>query len=243
MKLFAQTTRLSLALFAGLLLTSCGGGDPYAGLWKGTLDANREANTIVLGDGTYYMIYSRGASSTLAGVMVGTGEFQGATFTAEKGRDYSWERGYALNAPLSGKIGARQSVSGTVNGKTPFSLRFKRELDDDARLAELTGTFVGTGSFILGDRPGVFTVSPTGDVSSVINGCPIAGKATPRSDANAFDLTISFRDPICAQQLAFLPFKGVVLYHPEERRLEAAAVFDPFKDVRGQAIVFNGIRQ
>jgi hypothetical protein len=249
MKLFAQATRLSLALLAGLLLSSCGGGDPYAGLWKGTIDGNREANAIVLGDGTYYMVYSKpGDPTQLAGVLQGTGDFHGATFTASNGRDYSWEGFGAQNAPVSGRIGARQSVSGSVSSairpSRSFSLSYKRDLDDDARLEELAGSFAGTAWFILGPRPGVvFTVTKEGAVSSVINGCHIAGTARPRSDANAFDLTLSFTHPVCAAALGRTPYVGVVLFHPDERRLEAALVNDPARVVQGQAIVFNGIRQ
>lgn len=249
MKLFAQATRLSLALFAGLLLSSCGGGDPYAGLWKGTIEGNRQANAIVLGDGTYYMMYSKPGVSELAGVYVGTGDFQGAKFTAPNGRDYNWVGKYgqfplsAADAPLAGKLSARQSVVGSVTAKgdLPFAVSYVRDLDDDARLEELAGSFTGTVSFRAGDRPAVFTVTKEGDVSSSVNGCPINGKATPRSDANAFDLTIVITGaPPCL--LTNLPFKGVVLFHPAERRLEAAVVFDPFRDFRGQAIVFNGVR-
>lgn len=249
MKLFAHATRLSLALMAGLLLSSCGGGDPYAGLWKGTVDGNREANAIVLGDGTYYMMYSKPGVSTLGGLYVGTGDFHGAKFTAPKGRDYNWEGKYgpfplsSADAPLAGKLSARQSVVGSVTARTemPFSVSYVRDLDDDARLSELAGSFTGTVSFRAGDRPAVFNVTAAGDVSSSVNGCPINGKATPRSDANAFDLTIVISGPPPCL-LTNLPFTGVVLFHPAERRLEAAVVFDPFKDFRGQAIVFNGIR-
>lgn len=249
MKLFAHATRLSLALVAGLLLSACGGGDPYAGLWKGTIDGNREANAIVLGDGTYYMMYSKPGVSELAGVYVGTGDFQGARFTAPKGRDYNWVGKYgrfplsSADAPLAGKLSARQSVVGSVDarGSLPFAVSYVRDLDDDARLSELAGSFTGTVSFRAGDRPAVFNVTATGEVSSSVNGCPINGKAVPRSDANAFDLTIVISGPPPCL-LTNLPFKGVVLFHPAERRLEAAVVFDPFKDFRGQAIVFNGVR-
>ena len=70
------------------MLASCGGGDPYTGLWEGTLDGNRPVTAIVLGDGSYYLKYGGTPGSFGGGVVRGTGEFRGATFTSTDGVDF-----------------------------------------------------------------------------------------------------------------------------------------------------------
>lgn len=228
---------LSFSLLAGLLLASCGGGDPYAGLWQGNMNANRDVNAIVLGDGTYYMLYSKpGAPQVLGGFMQGTGEFRGAHFNSDDGRDFNWEGKGTRRATLDAKISPRMSVTGSVNGATPFSVRYQKDFDAEARLSALVGAFTGEVAFFFGTRPAVFTVSPTGQLSTTINGCSIGGQVVPRSDANAYDLTITFGGSPCI--FPNVQFNGVAIYREELRRIDAAVIYDRL----GQGIAFTGIK-
>ena len=237
----ARTTRLcASAVAAGLLLASCGGGDPYAGLWLGTVSGNRNATAVVLDDGTYYMLYSvPGAPNAIAGLIQGTGDFRGAQFTSADARDFSWDGRGTQAATVSAKISPKMAVSGTVNERPAaqnFTVSYQREFDDIARLPILVGSYAGTVTFILGTRPAVFNVTAAGDVSTSINGCPITGRVVPRNDANAYDLTIVFGGAPCV--FPFAQFSGVAVYRPDQRRLDAAVVHAS----RTQAIAFAGLK-
>lgn len=233
----AVPLKASVALAGGLLLASCGGGDPYSGLWVGELDGNRQLTAVVLGDGDYYMWYSRpGAPGSVGGVLQGAGDFRAGTVSSPDARDYNWEGAGTKAARLSGKLGARQSVSGSVDGRTPFKVSYARDLDDDARLATLVGAFPGEVTFALGTRPATFTVTAKGQVSTSINGCPITGQVSPRGDTNAFDLTIVFGGPPCV--FPYAQFSGVAIYREDLKRLDAAVVHAS----RTQAIAFTGSR-
>ena len=228
------------ASLAGLaLLASCGGGDPYAGLWDGDMSTQRQVTAVVLGDGDYYMLYSQpGKPSVMGGLVQGTGDFQGATFTSADARDYNWEVFGASGkaAPLSAKVSPRQSVTGSAGGRT-FTVRHTRDLDEDARIADIAGSHVGTVMFALGPRPATFTVTATGQVSTSINGCSITGVATPRGDTEAFDLVMTFGGYPCV--FPNVSFTGIAFYRQESRQLQAAVLNKTYQ----QAIGFSGIKQ
>lgn len=242
MKLLPATTQraasLPLALAAALLLASCGGGDPYAGLWKGSMDGNREVNAIVLGDGSYYLLYSRPGTPLIGGFIQGQGDFHGARITSSDARDYNWEGRRTRPTTLDAKISPRQSVSGSVGGTMPFSVSYQKQFDYDAQLSLLAGAFKGQVAFVGGYRNATFTVSPAGALSTDIDGCLITGKVSPRADGNAYDLTITFGGGVCV--FPHVSFTGVALFRDEERRLDAAVVNAGF--LGGQGIAFTGYR-
>lgn len=236
----AAFAKACAALFATVLLASCGGGDPYAGLWTGTMGSDREVNAIVLGDGSYYMLYSQaGKPDAVAGLVAGTADFHGAKLTSTDGLDYNWEVPMLPSKPvsLSARLSPRMSVAGSVDAQRQFSLTYDKDLDGDARLSDLVGAFDGNAMFALGTRPGTFTVTAKGEVSTSINGCPITGTVAPRGDANAFDLTLTFGGFPCVFPGAV--FEGVAVYREEQRRLDAAVINKPF----GQAIAFIGTKR
>lgn len=228
------------ASLAGLsLLASCGGGDPYAGLWDGDMSTQRQVTAVVLGDGDYYMLYSQpGKPSVMGGLVQGTGDFQGATFTSADARDYNWEVFGApgKSAPLSAKVSPRQSVTGSAGART-FTVRHTRDLDDDARIADIAGSHVGTVMFALGPRAATFNVTATGQVSTLINGCTITGVVTPRGDTEAFDLVMTFGGYPCV--FPNVSFSGIAFYRQGSRQLQAAILNKTYQ----QAIGFSGIKQ
>jgi hypothetical protein len=236
-----RASSLAVAVAAALLLASCGGGDPYAGIWKGTLEGNRDVNALVLGDGTYYMVYSKPNSTQQGGLIHGTGDFHGARVTSTDGRDYNWERRGSPPVTLEAKVGARQSVTGSVGGSKPFTLTYQREFDYEADLASLTGAFVGKVWFVGGERNAVFTVTPAGAVSTNIDGCLITGQVSPRADGNAYDLRMTFGAFPCAFPNN-TTFTGVALFRGEERRLDAAVVNPAVPIFGAQGIAFTGYR-
>lgn len=220
-----------------LLLSACGGGDPYAGLWRGTMDGNRQVSAMVLGDGSYYMLYSPvGRPGAIAGLVQGSGDFHAARFASVDARNYSWEGLGTRPTTVSGKIGREHSLTGTVGG-APVTVSFDDRANDIPRLATLVGGFGGTAVFALGERPAVFTVTEQGEVSTNINNCPIKGRIAPRMDGDLYDLTITFGGAPCV--LPFQTFNGVAVYRAELRRLEAAVVHP----LLPQALAFAGTKQ
>lgn len=225
----------SAALLAALAVASCGGGDPYTGLWQGTRDGDRAVTTIMLGDGTYYMQYAASATSP-GGLIRGTGSFKGATFTSTDGVDYKFA--YPLQRPapaqIDAKLGGHQTVSGTVN-TSPLTLTYDKPFDPDGQLADLAGSYPGQVTFSLGTRTTTFAVSADGSLQTVLNGCTITGQAVPRTD-DAFDLTLKFGGLPCVFPGAV--FQGAAVYSHDLQQLQAAVV----NNIYGQAITFTATK-
>jgi hypothetical protein len=219
------------AVTAAVSLASCGGGEPYTGLWQGTLDGNRSVFAIVLGDGTYYMKYA-GTGGTLGGLVRGTGEFHGAHFTSTDGVDYHFA--YPPQAPtpatITGKVTGNNGLDGSMN-LTPLKLNYYKEFDPDGKLADLAGSYPGTVTFSLGLRTTTFVVTPDGSLSTTLNGCTITGQVVPRYD-DAYDLSVTFGGAPCVFPGAV--FSGALIYSHDLQQLDSALVNPTY----GQAITF-----
>ncbi len=225
-----RVAKLGAAVLAAAALASCGGGEPYTGLWEGTLDG-RAASAIVLSDGTYYLKYA-GTPGALGGLVRGTGDFHGANFTSTDGVDYKFafppQRPAA--ASISGKVTGNNGLNGKMNA-TPLQLNYVKAFDPDGKLADLAGSYPGEVTFSLGLRQTTFTVDANGNLSTILNGCTITGKATPRRD-DAYDLTAQFGGAPCVFPGAV--FSGAAVYSHDLKQLEARLV----NPVYGQAITF-----
>lgn len=209
------------AVAAALSLSSCGGGDPYTGLWEGTLDGNIPVKAILLSDGTYYLQHVKfaGPEYAIGGVVRGSGDFQGATF---KSID-AWNFRFGLGpepARITGKLGGHQTVTGAMNGK-PLTLKYTKPFDPHGVLADLAGTYPGQVIFARGLRETTFEVTKDGALSTTLNGCSITGRVVPRAD-DAFDLTIKFGGAPCVFPGA--EFSGAAMYSQDLKQLEAAVV-------------------
>lgn len=222
---------LSAAIAASVVLSSCGGGEPYTGLWEGTLDGNRAVSAIVLGDGTYFLKYAATATSP-GGLVKGTGDFQGARFTSTDGVAYQFA--FPPRAPsrtsISGKVTGNNGLAGTMNS-APLQLNYLKAFDPDGKLADLAGTYPGEVTFSLGLRQTTFNVTADGKLSTTLNGCSITGQVTPRRD-DAYDLSIQFGGLPCVFPGA--AFSGAAVYSHDLQQLEAAVVNPAF----GQALTF-----
>jgi hypothetical protein len=227
--------RVSAAVLVAVGVASCGGGEPYTGLWQGAIDGTRAASAIVLGDGTYYLKYA-GAAGAPGGVVRGTGDFHGATFTSTDGVDFHFA--YPPQRPTAATITARVSAKGgnpAVNGKlntSALSLAYVKPFDPDGRLADLAGSYPGEVTFSLGLRQTTFEVTADGTLTTLLNGCTITGKVVPRRD-DAYDLTIAFAGAPCVFPGAV--FQGAAIYSHELQQLDAAVVSPTY----GPAITFT----
>lgn len=219
-----RTKTLALALAAAAVLAACGGGgDPAtftvtptaSGVWKGSTDAGRAVTAVVLDDGSYYMIYSGAAdAASVAGGVQGNGSLAETSFTSTSGRNYNFEGAGVQAAALSATVQPFSTLVGTVTNATSGSFGFQAGYSADSRdtpsLATLAGQYPGQVTFVGGVRPAVFTVTAAGQVSTVINDCAISGTVAPRTDINAYDLTIVFGGSPCVFPNA--SFSGVA-YH------------------------------
>lgn len=219
------------AVLAALSLSSCGGGDPYTGLWEGTQNGDQPVKVILLSDGTYYMKYG-GPGGSLGGLIRGSGEFKGATFKSDDGIDFkfAFPPQRPGGARITGKLGGHQTVTGNVNGM-PLKVKYVKPFDPHGVLADLAGSYPGQVTFSLGLRDTTFEVTADGKLSTVLNNCNITGQVVPRAD-DAFDLTIQFGGAPCVFPGAV--FQGAAIYSQDLQQLEAAVVNGIF----GQAITF-----
>jgi hypothetical protein len=237
--------RAALALLAASVLTACGGGGDEppvtaAGVYRGSSDTGRELTSVVLSDGNYYMLYSGAAPGSVGGGIQGAGTLADFTFASSTGRNYNLEgfgtQAATLSSSVSPSFGFRGTVDSGVAGRMSFDTQPTADSGATASLATLAGAYPGQVTFALGVRPAVFTVTEGGQVSSSINSCLIGGSVSPRTDVNAYDLTIVFGGAPCV--FPNWSFSGVAYYDAAAGRL-TAFVRNP---VAQQAIFFTGSR-
>jgi hypothetical protein len=236
---------LALGCLAAALLAACGGGSDEvsspafaSGLWRGASSAGRDVDGVVLQDGSYYFLYSAaGTPGVTGGFVQGTGRFVGTTFTSSDLRDYSVEgagvQAGSLAAEVRPKTALRADIT-TTRLRQVFDTSYDSRYERPASLATLAGSYTGEVAFSLGRRPATFTVTPTGQVSTTINGCAIGGQVAPRAEGDVYDLTIVFSGAPCV--FPNWTFTGVALLRGNQLR---GLVQDAR---RTQGIVFAGTR-
>ncbi|HVE54618.1 MAG TPA: hypothetical protein VNB23_14655 [Ramlibacter sp.] len=241
------TWKALLALGLAALGAGCGGGgddepvtaESAAGVWTGTTSTQRDMTAILLSDGRYYMVYAGvNAPSAVGGLVQGTAAYADGRFTSADGVDFSLEGAGAAAGDIGAVLLPPFAVEGSLRGGTPTAVDFRLSRSPVSAtvptLAALAGDYPGQVSFSLGTRAATFAVTSAGAVSSVINACNITGVVAPRSDINAYDLTITFGGAPCV--FPNLSFNGVA--HHSGGRLVAAVRNTAIH----QAIVFSGTR-
>ena len=233
MKKFAT---LSASLAAALFVSGCGGGgsdsapaasSPGAqGLWIGTTATNRTITGLVFGDGSYYVLYSPvGNAAAIAGVVQGTGSSSAGTFTSANAKDFNLEGLGVQSGAVSAAYVSKQSFNGSVTnsagGNTPFTSSYDANFETAPSLASLAGTFTGQVALSAGIQAATVTVSSSGTISGVNGGCALSGTASPRSDGNAYNLSITFAAAPCF--FANQTFTGIGYFNSVTKRLYAAA--------------------
>ena len=227
--------------FAALLLAGmagCGGGGSDAGtpnpgttasaegLWIGSTATNRTITGLVLSDGTYYVLYSAaGNPSFIAGIVQGSGTSSGATFSSGNARDFNLEGAGVMPATVSASVVEKQSFNGSISygsgGSTSFTSNYDATYEATPSLAAVAGTFTGQVALSAGVHNATVTVSAGGAIAGSGNGCAMTGTATPRTDGNAFNLTITFGAAPCF--FANQSLNGVAYFDTSTKRLYAAA--------------------
>jgi len=197
-----------------------------AGLWQGTTNTNRSIVGLVFTTGDYYVMYSPiGNPASIAGVVQGRGTLNGASFAATDARDFNLEGAGVLSATVSASVRTKSSFNGAIsytsNGTTTFTSTYNASFEAVPTLSSVAGVYSGQAGSSSGVQATTVTISTNGAVSSSSNGCAITGTATPRSDANAFNISLTFGAAPCV--LAGQTVTGVAYYDAPTRRIYAAA--------------------
>jgi hypothetical protein len=212
-----------------------------AGLWKGSTSTSRTVNGLVFADGSYYILYSAvGNSTLLGGVVQGTGSTSGNSFASSNAKDFNVEGFGVTAATVAGTVVTRSSFGGTVAYPSKSALAFNSSYSSQFQvvptLASLAGTYTGQVAFSAGLQSIALNVSTTGVISSVSNGCTLSGSATPRTDGNAYVLSIHFGPAPCFFSNQTLT--GLAYYDAATKRVYVAAP----NATRSDGVVFLGVK-
>ncbi len=250
---------LGASLAATLTLAGCGGGGdgggaatagdaiPVSGaaaaqgLWIGATTTNRTITGLVFSDGTYYVLYSPvGNATAIAGVVQGSGSVAAGAFSSSNGRDFNLEGLGVSSATVTANYASKKSFSGMIaypaGTLTTFTTAYNATYEAAPSLASVAGTFTGQVSLSAGTQAAAVTVSSAGAISGSSNGCSLTGAATPRSDGNAYNLSITFGAAPCF--FANQTFSGVAYYDPATKRLYAVAP----NAARSDGVLFVGAK-
>lgn len=253
-----------LALAGALALSACGGGNdddnkqatrtdnpppaPAAeaaqGLWNGTTDTGRFLTALVLSDGSHYVVYTEpNQPEALAGVVMGQGASTDGRFLSASARDFNLCNCAGITpVAVSASFTPRQSLTGQVSvppSTTPvmsFSAQYDADYEKTPTLAAVAGTYPGAFFSSQLQIPAQLTVSATGEVSGGNPYCSVSGRLVPRSDANAYDASLSFGPAPCP--FAGRTLTGAVYYQSGTARLYLAAPDTQAMD----AAVFAGVK-
>jgi hypothetical protein len=212
-----------------------------AGLWKGSTSTGRTVNGLVFADGSYYILYSAvGNATLLGGVVQGTGSTSGTSFSSSNARDFNVEGYGVAAATVAGTVVTRSSFGGTVVYPSASTLVFNSSYSSQFELvptlAAVAGNYTGQVAFSAGVQSIALNLSTTGVISSTSNGCTLSGSATPRSDGNAYVLSLRFGPAPCFFSNQTLT--GLAYYDAAAKRVYAAAP----NAARTDGVVFLGVK-
>jgi hypothetical protein len=243
--------RFIAAVAAGsVLLGGCGGGDNIqaspdspVGLWTGSTSNGRAQTVLVLSDGRYYGMYSsQSSASTIAGFVQGTIHYNNQTFASNDVRDFNFEGLGPLMATANGLFNAKGRIQGSVNyiggGVVNGTGAYMPQFDQTPTTATLAGTYTGTtsASVAFSVQPATVTVDAAGNFAGNANGCVFTGTATPRTEGNAYDVSVTSGGAPCA--LPNQTVTGAAVYDAQSHQLVAAAT----NSNRTDGMLFAGVK-
>jgi len=232
-----KITRSLAGLSLAALLSACGGGgggDSTAvasatGLFNGTTTSGRSVTGVVLGDGTYYVLYSTTTNpNVIGGVVQGSGTTSANSFTSSNAKDFNLEGLGALNATVAANFVTKTSLSGSVTYSAPgitetsFTTTYNADFEVAPSLSTIAGTYTGQALVSAGSQAATVTISATGALSgSGASGCALTGTVSPRSDGNVYDFSMTFGSTNCV--FANQTFTGISYYNSVTKKIIAAA--------------------
>ncbi|QLI81089.1 hypothetical protein HZU75_05840 [Chitinibacter fontanus] len=201
-----------------------------AGLWKGVSDVNRTLTGLILPNGSFYVLYSRrNNANIIAGVVQGNGSISGNTFTSSNAKDFNLEGAGVLDAKITSTVVTKGSFNGSVSYPTSsyatstYSSSYSTDFEVSPSLATVTGTYAGDVTTSAGTEGANVSISNSGVINGTgtTTGCTITGNITPRTDSNAYDVSLKFGASPCLFPNQTLT--GISYFDASQKRLYAVA--------------------
>lgn len=218
----------TLTLFLGACGGGGGGGDggpsPAQGLYIGSTSDGRSVSGYIFADGSVWMAYSTVANdNVIAGFVRANSSASNGELELSSGRDYNLEGLGVSSFNGTGTYQEQVEFETTLrfSGGTTrqVSADYSDVYNDTPTMAALQGTYSATAGGPSFDDQVTFTISSSGAVSGSSNffDCDFTGQATPRADANAYNLQITFSGGECAAPGETV--RGIASYNAAEQQM------------------------
>lgn len=245
---------LIVCLACVVVVSGCGGGGggggsspapatSAEGLWVGTTSNGRTIAGFVLGDDTYWVLYSLiGNSAVIAGAVQGNGTSQGGSFTSSNGKDFNLEGLGVNDVTVSASYMMKQSFNGTIRytatgDQVTFTSSYDSDYDLTPSLAALAGTYSGSAATTGGTESATVTISAAGAISgNSAGGCNFSGSASPRTRGNVYDVSVTFAGGTCANGTNTVT--GVANFDVPTKQINSAAL----NSARTNGFIFVGTK-
>ncbi len=205
------------------------------GLWTGITNLNRSLTGLVLSDGSYYVLYSGiNNPNSIAGVVQGTGTSNSGVFTSSNAKDFNLEGLGVTSATISATYTTKSSFGGTISYSPSGSSTFQSSYDADYDVKPSLASLAGTYAVVSGSQSITVMVSSSGAISGNDRGCTFSGTATPRTDSNTYNISVTFGASVCA--LPGQTVNGIAYYRSSTKNLYAVAL----NSARTNGIIFAG---
>jgi hypothetical protein len=215
------------------------------GVWSGSTNTYRSIMSIVLDDGSYWVLYSvPHVSPLMAGFVQGTATSLNGSFSSSDARDFNFE-GQGINTDtLSANYVVKQTFYGSLsypnlNTSFTFTSTFNADYDQAPTAVAIAGTYTGIASAVGSTVPTTIVINSLGVVVGTgigAGGCQFLGTAVPRAKGNLYDLTVVFAGGVCSSGTSAVA--GVAYYDASAKSLYVAAL----NKSRTNALSFAGIK-
>jgi len=252
-KVKSITVIKALAVSSLVALAACGGGDnggstsvPDAsseGLWNGITSTSRSLTSIVLDNGTYWLLPVPTVSAPNASFIQGTGNSLNGVFSSSDGIDFNVAGSGISNATVAANYVTKQSFTGSVsypsqNPAFTFSQTYNADYEQPPTLVAVAGNYPGSMSMTGNNDLATLAVSSDGTVvgAGLTSSCQFLGKIVPRSRGNLYVLLGAFSGGACANNASAV--SGIGYFDASTKRLHLAAL----DTARSKGFSFVGIK-
>ena len=209
------------------------------GLWTGNTNTSRSVTGLVLGDGTFYFLYSvQNTPNLIAGVIQGNSTATNGNFSSSDAKDFNFAGAGTSVVSVSGPFVARQTLNGTITYVAPtssvnFNTVFNADYDTTPTPLNIAGVYAGQLANTSSVNNAAMTITTAGAISGTSSGCDFSGTVTPRATGNVYNASIAFGPPPC-----FFPNQTVngIAYRSGPRDLYMTAT----NALRTDAMLFVG---
>jgi len=236
-----------------LALVACGGGGnggaasvpatSAEGLWSGSTSISRTVTSIVLENGTYWMLPVPTISAPNASFVQGTGGSLNGVFSSSDGIDFNLAGPGISNATVSANYVAKQSFTGSVsypnqNQSFTFTSLYNADYEQTPSVTAIIGNYAGVISMTGNNDLATLAVSFDGVVvgTGLTSGCQFVGTVLPRARGNLYVVLGAFRGGACANDASAVT--GIGYFDSSAKRLHLAAL----DNSRSKGFSFVGIK-